>query len=248
MYFNINKKLFSVGCSFTAGTDVKKENNYTSELAKLLGWNPINYGEPGHSNQYIFRKVIELLKNWNNNDILLIQWTSPVRDEIVTNEGNLFTSPFNDWCSYDFLYGTDTEAAFTKLRTTKEEMDKKIISKYQNKVIDYSTNFFHHEYQLNLSFCFQYSLFGLLEKLGVKYIMFNGWDFEKGWEFMKKKYNDKNLIHELTNEKYLKESFGDYTNTINNQHPNTEAHKIWADYLYKKIIEFNYYTKENKFI
>ena len=236
-------KVYSVGCSFTSGTDVHPNHNYTSKLGKLLRWNPKNYGEPGHSNQYIFRKVIELLKNWNNNDILLIQWTSPVRDEIITKDGHLFTSPFNDWCSYELLYGKDTESTFIKLNTTKEEMDKKIISKYQNKVIDYSTNFFHHEYQLNLSFCFQYSLFGLLEKLGVKYIMFNGWDFEKGWEFMRKKYNDKNLIHELTNEKYLKESFGDYTNTPTNEHPNTEAHKIWADYLYEKIIELNYYTK-----
>ena len=66
---------------------------------------------------------------------------------------------------------------------------------------------------------------------------------EKGRETKKEKYNDKNLIHELTNEKYLKESFGDYTNTTNNEHPNTEAHKIWADYLYEKIIELNYYTK-----
>ena len=241
--YNMNKKIFSVGCSFTSGTDVKKENNYTSELGKLLRWNVINHGEAGHSNQYIFRKVIELLKNWNNNDILLIQWTSPVRDEIVTKEGHLFTSPFSDWCSYQLLYKTDLECELSKLRINKDELDKKTISKYKDKVIEYSTNFFHHEYQLNLSFCFQYSLFGLLEKLGVKYIMFNGWNFESGWEFMRKKHKDKNLIHELTNEKYLKESFGDYTNTIENEHPDTNAHKMWADYLYQKIIELNYYKK-----
>jgi len=241
--YNLNKNIFSVGCSFTVGTGVEKQNNYTSELGKLLQWNPINYGEAGHSNQYIFRKVIELLKNWNNNDILLIQWTSPVRDEIVTKDGYLFTSPFSDWCSYELLYGMDLDYQLSKLGINKYEFDKITIPKYKNKVIEYSTNFFHHEYQLNLSFCFQYALFGLLEKLRVKYIMFNGWNFESGWEFNKKEYKDKNLIHELTNEKYLKESFGDFTNTIENEHPDTNAHKMWADYLYKKIIEFNYYTK-----
>jgi hypothetical protein len=178
-------KLYSVGCSFTSGTGVHHKNNYTSELGKLLRWNVINYGEAGHSNQYIFRKVIELLKNWNNNDILLIQWTSPVRDEIITNEGHVFTSPFSDWCNYKLVYGKHLEG-LSKLGITYDEMDKKTISKYKNKVIEYSTNFFHHEYQLNLSFCFQYSLFGLLEKLGVNYIMFNGWDFESGWETLMK--------------------------------------------------------------
>ena len=94
-----------------------------------------------------------------------------------------------------------------------------------------------------MSFCFQYALFGLLEKLRVKYIMFNGWNFESGWEFNKKEYKDKNLIYELTNEKYLKESFAAYTNTPGNEHPNTFGHKVWADYLYEKLIELNYYKK-----
>ena len=65
--------------------------------------------------------------------------------------------------------------------------------------------------------------------------MFNGWDFEKGWEFNKKKYKDKNLIHELTNQKFLKDSFADYTNSPIDRHPNKEEHKLWADYLYEKI-------------
>ena len=49
-----NKNVFSVGCSFTEGTGVKRENNFTSELAKKLKYNPRNYSASGHSNQYIF--------------------------------------------------------------------------------------------------------------------------------------------------------------------------------------------------
>lgn len=248
MMYNFDKNVFSVGCSFTAGTGVARENNYTSELANLLKFNPQNHAASGHSNQYIFRKVIQLLKDWNNDDVLIIQWTSPTRDEIITKEGYLFTSPFHEWTSLEFLYGPDPYPSLSKMGVDKDELEKNIISKYQNKVIDYSIDFFRKDYQLNLTFCFQFALFGLLEKLGVKYIMFDGWEFENGWEFNKEKYTDKDLIRKYTNEKYLNTSFAVYTNTPGNEHPNTEGHKMWADYLYKKIIELNYYPKENKLI
>lgn len=239
MEYSFLKNIFSVGCSFTEGTGVKIQNNYTSELAKLLKFNAKNYAMPGQSNQYIFRKTIELLKNWNNDDILIIQWTSPTRDEIVTREGYTFTAPFSDWYRSEFITGINTGNA---------ERDLEIISKYKNKVIDYSYDFFYKEYQLNLSFCFQFALFGLLERLEVKYIMFDGWDFEKSWEFGNTEYKNKNTIRKYTNEKYLNDSFGNYTNTPINEHPNTEGHLHWAKYLYEKIIKLNYYTIENKLI
>ena len=124
-------KVYSVGCSFTSGTGVHHKNNYTSELGKLLRYDTMNYGEAGHSNQYIFRKVIELLKNWNNNDILLIQWTSPVRDEIITKEGHVFTSPFSDWCNYEFLYGKNVANKLSelKIKTSAHICISELISK-----------------------------------------------------------------------------------------------------------------------
>ena len=100
-------KIVSVGCSFTSGVGVLANETYTYQLSKLINSDFHNWGEAGHSNQYIFRKTIELLKNWNPNDILIIQWTNPNRDEIVTNEGYLFYPPFSYWCSLSFLYGKD---------------------------------------------------------------------------------------------------------------------------------------------
>jgi len=77
-------KIVSVGCSFTEGTGVGRQNAYTRHVADLCGCEYENYGEGGHSNKYVFRKVVGLLKNWNKDDILLVQWTSPNREEVVT--------------------------------------------------------------------------------------------------------------------------------------------------------------------
>jgi hypothetical protein len=38
----------------------------------------------------------------------------------------------------------------------------------------------------------------------------------------------------------LKETFGGYTNTIKNDHPNKEAHAIWANLLSNKLQTLNY--------
>ena len=83
-------KIISIGCSFTAGLGVLQEESYTSQLSKYIKCSNNNWGAAGHSNQYIFRKTIEILEKWNNDDILIIQWTNPNRDEIITNEGYLF--------------------------------------------------------------------------------------------------------------------------------------------------------------
>lgn len=228
-------KLFSVGCSFTEGTGVNRLNNYTNELARMIYHKPMEFAAAGHSNQYIFRKTIELLKNWNKNDILTIQWTNPIRDEIVTKEGFLFQPPACDWVSLEWLYGPDPMGGLQKVGIyDKDEYDKKIISKYKDKVIDYSIDFYCKEYQLHLSFCFQLALQALLEKMEIKYVMFFGWEFENVYE------NQKQIFNFINNDKFLKDTFGSFTNTPGNEHPDTDGHKLWANHLYQKLIEFNY--------
>lgn len=227
-------KLYTVGCSFTEGTGVRRENNYTSRLARHLGYIPENHAAAGHSNKYIFRKTIEILKNWNNNNILIVQWTNPVRDEIITKEGYLFQPPSHNWTSLEFLYGINPGLVLQEMGIHKDELDKKIIDEKESKVLDYCYEFFNREYQLHLSFCFQFALWGLLEKMGIKYLMFFGWEFED--------FENQKQIFSFTNEKFLKEVFGEYTNTENKVHPDSDAHGVWAEFLYKKIKELNYIT------
>lgn len=227
-------KLITVGCSFTSGVGVKNNETYTHKLAELLNCNYENYGEAGHSNKYIFRKSIELLKNWNKDDILIIQWTNPMRDEIITNEGYLFYPPYPTFVSLAFLYGKNPGPALQKLGIfEKADYDKSIIEKKQNDVINYCEKFFNKKYQLDLSFCYQISLFGLLETLGIKYINFFGWESEE--------YETQKEIFSFTNEKFLNDTFGEYVkNPPGGEHPDKDMHKIWANYLYNKIKEFNY--------
>ena len=227
--------IFSVGCSFTEGQGIGgREHSYSKHLSKKLDAYHFNFGEAGHSNKYIFRKSIELLKKWNKNDLLIIQWTNPFRDEIASNEGFLFYPPFSNFVSLGFLYGNNPMPELKKIGIEdKNDYDKKILKEKQNYLIDYCENFFNENYLIESSFCFQLSLFGLLESMNIKYIMFFGWEFQN----VDKKYKD---ILNYTNDKFLKESFGEFTNTIGLEHPDKNAHIIWADFLYEKIKEFKY--------
>ena len=224
-------KIVSVGCSFTSGVGVLANETYTYQLSKLINSDFHNWGEAGHSNQYIFRKTIELLKNWDKNDILIIQWTNSNRDEIVTNEGYLFYPPFSYWCSLSFLYGKDPIPDLQKIGISdKDKFEKEIVEKNQSKVIEYSENFYNPEYQSTISFCFQYALYGLLKHLNIKFIMFYGWEFE----YYKKE------IFSLTDTNFIKEKFGVFVGTEYGEHPDASGHLKWAEFLYKKIIELNY--------
>jgi len=225
------QKIISVGCSFTQGTGVETNETYTYQLAKLLKCNCDNWGEAGHSNQYIFRKVVELLKDWNYNNILIVQWTNPNREEIITNEGYLFYPPYTDWCSLSFLYGKNpVNGLIANGIFDKDKFEKQIVEKNQSKVIEYSENFYNPEYQSTISFCFQYALYGLLKHLNIKFIMFYGWEF---------KYYKKEIFL-LTDTNFVKEKFGVFVGTEHNEHPNASGHLKWAEFLYKKIIELNY--------
>ena len=130
--------IFSVGCSFTEGQGIGgREHSYSKHLSKKLDAYHFNFGEAGHSNKYIFRKSIELLKKWNKNDLLIIQWTNPFRDEIASNEGFLFYPPFANFVSLGFLYGKNPISELKKMGIEdKDEYDKKILKEKENYLIE----------------------------------------------------------------------------------------------------------------
>jgi len=221
-------KIFSVGCSFTEGTGVGRQNSYTRHLADLCNCEYENYGESGHSNKYVFRKVIDLLKNWNKDDILIIQWTGPNREEVVTKEGYIFYSPYNNFVSLEFLFGQDV-ANNPIGRNFDKEKQKQIIERYSDIINDYTNNLTNFDYSITSSICYQISIFNMLENLNIKHINFFGWDDIK--------LND---IYQFSNEKFLDISFGGYTNTPTTEHPNLSGHIDWAKFLFDKLKKFNY--------
>ena len=186
-----------------------------------------NYGESGHSNDYIFRKVISLIKNWNSKDILLVQWTNPNRKELVTKEGFSFYSPWNNFMSLEFLFGQDV-ANNPKAKEFTNEKQKEIIKSNSDFIDKYTEAFINTDYQNNISECYQITLFNTLENLNVKHINFYGWD------------SIKLNVDNLTNDKFLKDTFGEYTKTSISDHPNLDGHINWAKYLFDKLKNFNY--------
>ena len=223
-------KLYSVGCSFTEGGGIGRKNSYTKQLADLLNCEYDNFGESGHSNLYIFRKAIELVKNWNKEDILIIQWTSPIRQELVSSDGYMFYPPNNGFVSLSYLYGQNVKHELKVLGLNNEEVEKEIHKKYLPILTEHSENFINEKYQYEISFGYQIALFNLLENLGYKHIHFFGW--EEGCKIEN--------VYNFVNEKFLNDSFQKYTNTNINEHPNLQAHIEWSKYLFDNFKNFKY--------
>jgi len=79
------------GCSHSMGSEIEApgigsctpynlENSFTSQLARMLGYTPVNKGFPGGSNDYIYRMIHEV--NATPNDLIIAVWTGTERIEI----------------------------------------------------------------------------------------------------------------------------------------------------------------------
>jgi hypothetical protein len=229
-------KLITVGCSFTEGQGLEFQSFecYTTKLAEQLNLKYYNFGLCGASNDYIFRKVFELIETnvITKEDIIVIQWTHYNRKElpIVYQDRKWYYYPPNghiptrDKMIYsEYLgvqheyYHIDTQSEMYKLR------DKNM------KLLDlYTFNFLQDEYQQTTTKNYINSLYTYLEHMGYNHLHFFGW---------------KNCIIDGVSENkplFLKENFGEFTNTIGNEHPNKIGHEEWAKFLNEKIVEFKF--------
>jgi len=222
-------KLYSVGCSFTEGSGVGRANAYTRYLADLLNCEYDNFGESGHSNLYIFRKAIELIKNWNKEDLLIIQWTAPIRQELITSDGYLFYPPSN-FTDLSYLYGQNVKHELKLLGLDNEIIEKEIQQKFEPILANHNENFINEKYQYEMSFGYQIALFNLLENLGYMHIHFYGWGTECKID----------NVYNFVNEKFIKETFQEYTNTTFGEHPNQQGHIDWSKYLFENVKKLSY--------
>jgi hypothetical protein len=229
-------KLITVGCSFTEGQelDMPSFDCYTTKLAKKLNLEYYNFGLCGASNDYIFRKVFELIESniLTKEDILIIQWTHYNRKELplIHNSKNWYYYPPNTLIPmsdkkliYE-MHGVQNEYVNTNL-----DSDMYMLKyKHENLLKNYTYYFLHNQYQKNTTKNYINSLYTYLEHLGYNHLHFFGW---------------KNcVIDDITESKFffLEENFGEFTHTIGNAHPNKEGHFNWSEHLYKKIKEFKF--------
>jgi hypothetical protein len=239
-------KLYSVGCSFTEGQGLENYQieNYTKLLSEKHKINCHNFGNCGASNDYIFRKVFDILnEEFNKEDVLIIQWTNYIRMELPRTYDSrewYFTIPNTLHPSSDKVLKDVSFNGITSKYVMNQnieykktdEMRKKLLELHDNDFKKFIGYFLNTKYQINKTKNYIKALYAYLELNGYKHLHFFGWD---------------NCIipdNEILNyPNFLKETFGGYTNTIGNDHPNKEGHEIWANLLSNKLEEFKYIEK-----
>lgn len=236
-------KVWSTGCSWTYGTELNNPSTetYDSCIMKYVdnnqNYNECKYSDSGHSNQYIFRTAIEIAEKMNKKeDILLVQWSSPFRQEMITTEGYAFYPPF-DFCSLKFLYGRKHEL-YNINDFGIDDFRKIEENKYTDIIKKIGKNFMNENYMELISYNMQVSLYHLLKSIGVKSLQFYGWE---GCKLKSKNIWD--IIPE--NGVFLKETFESVLNDngfeiIGNSHPNKEMHKAFSEFLIDKLKKLNY--------
>ena len=230
-------KLFVIGCSFTEGQGLKNQSAeaYATKLGKKLKLEYFNYGAIGMSNDYIFRKIFELINSnvITKEDILIIQWTHYMRKElpIIHNGRKWYHTIPNSMHAYEDMIMHDLDGhKFAKGEHLNQNLgDDRIEIESKNKKIleEYILKFINEDYQLNTTTNYINSLYAYLEYFNYNHLHFFGW----------KQCIIKSVLQNKSN--FLKETFATYTNTSTNSyiasHPDKEGHENWSDFLYEKI-------------
>ena len=95
----MTKQLYTIGDSFTAGTELEDHTKaWPYRLGEILGYEVVNDALPGASNDYILRRCVEYCDDADP-DLVIVAWTTPHRIEIGNNHHTPNTSPqlFADW-------------------------------------------------------------------------------------------------------------------------------------------------------
>jgi hypothetical protein len=231
-------KLITIGCSFTEGQGLKNHINecYSNLLAEKLKLQYYNFGLCGASNDYVFRKILELIESNDitKEDIIVIQWTHYNRKElpIVYNDRNWYHyAPNTHFPMADKKLFKNNQNISVKNQYTNEDTHNDVyeIKNKNSKLLNsYTFNFLHDVYQKNTTKNYIKSLYTYLEHFGYKHLHFFGW----------KNCVIDSIIH--NNPLFLQDNFGEFTNTIGNEHPDKEGHLNWSEHLYQKIKENNY--------
>ena len=238
-------KVWATGCSWTSGVELEHpwgESYHSCIMQHITDTTPTweyNFADAGHSNQYIFRTAIQIAEKMNKNeDVLLVQWTSPFRQELVTTDGIAFYSPF-DFASLKFLYGNKHELYFKQGPENIHIDDFRKIqeNKYMSLVKQYSKTFINETYMELMSYNMQISLHHLLKSIGVKSLQFYAWDDCK--------IKSKNIWDMIPDDgTFLKQTFQSFLkdngfNLLGNEHPNKEMHKLFSEFLLNTLKTLN---------
>ena len=101
----MNGTIYAFGCSVTHGVETatsqaSEENvmhSYPAKIAVSLGKECENHAIPGNSNEYIFHNFMEVITKATDIDLVIIGWTSPIRE--VWHAHGRYWQMLPCWCS-----------------------------------------------------------------------------------------------------------------------------------------------------
>lgn len=228
------KTVVGIGCSHTAGCELdgrngtseyNRQNAFPGKIAKLFGYDLINLGFNGGSNQYICRATTQFIANNFKNIqeyLFVIGWTSPERMELRYNDLSAYTfDPHPD--NMDTKY-----VPFSLGQQDKIKMPLKRVTHCAPNVFDRVMMLDHWAmYVLNLQ--------NLFKSYNIKYIMCNTC---VPLEFTKNSCNIEPLI-DKTNY-FLEDTFFNYSFYVKHHkkslsnHFEEPAHIDWAEKLIRE--------------
>ena len=236
------KKIQIFGCSLTAGDDVEdKSKIWPNLLADKLSSGLENYGYSNASNESIADKVVGYC---NPQNLVIVCWTSQFRHQIYENSEKI---------DYNVLHTNRIIAKNEKLCPMPNELAKMI--NLQKKYINedqYYKNFLQtvlwlQEYlkykKINFLFCYGNSMSVSFHK--------KNWNTKPQIETnfynpkqLKKKFPFVRCIDQKRFLDFCKPHKSFWENCVSKniplgptKHPLEEGHLLWANYLYKKILQ-----------
>jgi len=227
---------------------------WPGKLESLLQTKVINQAVAGSSNDGILRRVINsvvnLLKDYNNDEILvIIGFSSPERKDFFYKKDKIGSwdtlYPFN----IDDEHLTEDRKQFNKIYANTYWNEEEFLSRYINTVI---------------------SLHSFLKSKGIDHIFFNAFYEEPGeiastnffnkLSKLKHRLSDNYLKHinidnslqeyiNIHKKIFLKSSFSEYikdSDTFKGYHPSEESHFKWAKFIKTFIVNRNLYCIKDK--
>lgn len=245
----MEKIMLIAGCSHAAGSEINgqedsvynRQQSYGAQLARILGYKPVNIALNGASNSCIARSILKWFQhNYKPNQMevfVLASWTESIRLEVPSNRGFWYngSSKSADW--FDNTTNTYFRINFGWEGGDPEE--KELFPRYHKFMAENETML--EIMSANNVLQVQY----FLKSLGVKYVMCNAMHmFTLGSKHVQEYLDliDEQCYYKLNGTK--DEAFFWKYRNLGYENPNAKywhhdetPHRLYAEELYKFIEE-----------
>lgn len=209
-------------------------------LSKKLGQKLQDYTIPGCSNWSMARTIQRL--PITSEDFVVIQWSSASRYEIGVNNRFQYNKlkQKNIFESVDVLQDNDGYKSKNVCRSLISKTSDPVIKQY---MIDLYTNFYNEEWSEDMFKVMVASVCFVLEKIGCKYIMFDGWTNPCSNEFFK---DIPQYVFRGTTIAHIARGFEGGIQLPDKRHASKEENLFVSELIEKKIKELYYSHNEDE--